>query len=71
MPTLFRVHLTLVQKINIIEKCGLPGFDRKLRRNMVPQYNCLNFIEKKTLLDHFFRPRILIHTEIPGKLSKL
>ena len=54
MIPLFRVHLTLVQQINLIEKCGLPGFDRKLRRNMVPQYNCLNFIEQKDTFGPLF-----------------
>ena len=29
MPPLCRVHLTLSQKISIIEKSGLPGFDQK------------------------------------------
>ena len=29
MPALSRIHLTLVQKVSIIEKSGLPAFDRK------------------------------------------
>ena len=54
IPLFSRVHLTLVQQINLIEKCGLPGFDRKLRRNMVPQYNCLNSIEQKDTFGPLF-----------------
>ena len=29
MPPLSRIHSTLVQKVNIIEKSGLPVFDHK------------------------------------------
>ena len=56
MPPLCRVHLTLSQKISIIEKSGLPGFDRKkiAEKYGVSKPTIASILKnKKSLLDHF------------------
>ena len=63
MPALPRIHLTLVQKVSIIEKSGLQAFDRK---KIAEKHGAS---KRKDSFGPLYCPRILNLTEIHGNLQ--